>query len=852
VNKKGGSGHLFSLAACRFFTHPPTTGMAESRITLFAEVILPLALPRTLTYRVPFEWNTRVTPGIRVIVPLGKSRLYTGIIRSIGQTAPRGYEAKYVEGLLDDAPVVTESQVHFWEWIAEYYCCTIGEVMNAALPGGLKLSSETKFTLSGEDWEEDGTLSERERQILTALKEKACTVHEIGEIIGIRTVQPILKGLVEKEYVYSEEEVRERFRPKREEIYSLHESVSGDAALQQVFSSLEKSRSSKQSDTLLAFLGLSGYDRGESRAVTRKELSAHRAVSTASVKALCEKNILRQELRDPHRIPVANTTPDLPPLAAEQDRAYREIIASLEQHPVALLHGITSSGKTEIYCHLIRDTLREGKQVLFLLPEIALTTQLITRLRRYFGALVKVYHSGFSDNQRSDTWMSMVQAPVTQPLIVLGARSSLFLPFTNPGLVIVDEEHEQSFKQHDPAPRYHARDAAVVWAKRHHAHVVLGSATPSLESYRNAVQDRYGLVELHERFGGISLPEIEIADIRKDLKKKTLSGNFTSPLVQAMKDALAENEQVILFQNRRGYSPLWQCNTCGWVPMCARCDVSMTYHKQSHLLKCHYCGYSASPPELCGACGHHDLRMLGFGTEKIEEEVKELFPEVCVKRMDLDTTRSRSSYQRIISEFEAGEIQVLVGTQMVTKGLDFDRVSVVGILNADRMMNFPDFRAMERSFQLMMQVAGRAGRRQKQGKVIIQTYAPDHWLLDLIGKGEYKTLYDREIRERHQFSYPPFVRMIRLTVKHREDHVAGEASELLVRRITQLNPGQVLGPEKPYVPRINNYFLRQILIKLHRTPDLAQTKARITEVCRELQQTDPYKSVRLTIDVDPV
>jgi len=826
--------------------------MSEPRITLFAEVILPLAIPKVLTYRVPYDWNDQVVIGQRVIVQLGRSRLYTGIVQSLGTAAPVGYQAKYMEGLLDLNPIVSQLQLEFWQWIATYYSCTIGEVMNAALPGGLKLSSETKFALATEDWEEDATLSDREREILNFLQEMPRTVLEIGEAIGVKAVQPYLKALVEKEYIYSEEEVKERFRPKREELIFLTPGKDGEDSLQEIFAALEKRNAVKQSNALLAFLSLSGFDRGEGRKVTRKEALTHPAIDAAALKALVDKTILSIELRNPHAVPVANTSPVLPELAPGQRRAFNELKEKMAVHEVSLLHGVTSSGKTEIYCHLIREVLEQGRQVLYLLPEIALTTQLIVRLRKYFGTLVKVYHSGFTDNQRSDTWIALLSAPDGQPALILGARSALFLPFKNPGLVIVDEEHEHSFKQHDPAPRYHARDAAIVWAKKHGARVLLGSATPAVESYWNATQGRYGLVDLNERFGGIELPEIEIADIRKDLRKKTMTGDFTTPLIEAMRQTLDAGEQVILFQNRRGYSPLWQCTICGWVPMCTRCDVSMTYHKQAHQLKCHYCGYSATPPVECGACRNHDLRMLGFGTEKIEEEVKQWFPTVAVQRMDLDTTRSRSSYQRIISEFESGEIQVLVGTQMVTKGLDFDHVALVGILNADRMMNYPDFRSMERSFQLMMQVAGRSGRRQKRGKVIIQTFTPDHWLLGLVQSGDFKTLFDHEIRERHAYGYPPFVRMIKITIKHRDDDTAERAGLALAERIRVVGPGQMLGPERPHIPRINNYFLRQLLIKLHRNPQLPQIKLQILEAIQALEAEDGFKGIRVVVDVDPL
>lgn len=826
--------------------------MSESRITRFAFVLVPLALPKTLIYRVPYEWNEEIQPGMRVIVPIGNARLYTGVVRELTETPPEGYTARYIEGLLDEFPLVSAEQFAFWDWMAAYYCCTPGEVMNAALPGGLKLSSETRIALVDDDWMEDASLSDREREILEAVKEKPCTLQELSERLGIRTLQPILKGLIERGLIYSEEEVRERYRTPVEEIIELHPDCKSDEKLRQAFAELERFRAVRQSDALLAFLSLSGYDQGESRFVLKKELLAHQGVKAEALRSLEEKNVLVIRKRRTPPFPDPVTYPELPELSGAQQRAYEAIRMGMASgKPVTLLHGLTSSGKTEVYCHLIRDVLREGRQVLFLLPEIALTTHLITRLRHYFGSLVGVYHSGYSENQRSTTWMSLIRAP-ERPALILGARSALFLPFRRPGLVIVDEEHDTGFKQHEPNPRYHARDSAIAWAMLCQAPVVLGSATPSVESYWNARQGRYNLVELFERFGGAEMPEIQLADIRQELLRKTMRGNFTSILSDAIQSAKDRKEQVILFQNRRGYAPLWQCHSCGWVPMCTRCDVSLTYHKHNHQLKCHYCGYTSAPPASCVACGNHDLRMLGFGTEKLEEEVKDLFPETTVQRMDLETTRSKSGLHRIISEFESGAIQVLVGTQMVTKGLDFDHVSVVGIMNADRMLNFPDFRATERSFQLMVQVAGRAGRRNKKGYVIIQTYNPSHWIFDLVRRSDYAAFFEREIAERQQFGYPPFVRLVRITIRHRDDEVAEEAGRVLATRISVLDPGQVLGPERPHIPRINTYFLRQILVKLYRTPSLMQTKERLYLTCRELVQESGFKSVRLTIDVDPV
>ena len=818
---------------------------------MFADVIVPQALPVPLTYRIPFDWNDYVLVGQRVVVPLGKAKLITGIIRKIHTNGPAQYQAKYIDALLDEHALVGAAQLALWDWMATYYCCTTGDVMNAALPAGLKLSSETKFVLVND--EDESELGEKEQIVVRALRSRgSITLDDMAELLAIKQVQPIAKRLVESGWLRSEEEIKEKFKPKTVDFIALSSQCDSDAKLQRVFADLESRRAQKQADALMLFLQLSQWDGKRAAEVERSKLVKQGAVASV-ISALVEKEIFTLTTREVGRLnaDLVSTSPTRE-LSDAQRKAREAVIDAWKEKDVCLLHGVTSSGKTEVYATLIEETLAKGKQVLFLLPEIALTTQIIQRLRKFFGKRVGVYHSGYSDNERTEVWNKVLSDIPGECDVVLGARSALFLPFNRLGLVIVDEEHEQSFKQHDPSPRYQARDTALWLATRFGAKVLLGSATPSIESYWNAVNGRYGLVELHERYGGLQLPEVLLCDVRKEIKSKTMHGNFTQELIVEMQRVIEAGEQIILFQNRRGYAPLWECESCGWVPMCTRCDVSLTYHKFSHQLRCHYCGYTTTPVPACHACGSVEMKMLGFGTEKIEEDLQAHFPDVRIQRMDLDTTRSKSSYRKIISEFETGQTQILVGTQMVTKGLDFDNVSLVGILSADKMMNYPDFRAMERSFQIMLQVAGRAGRKNKRGKVLIQTYNPEHWLLDLVVKGDYKTFYEREVRERYQFVYPPFVRLMRITLKHKDDTVAQRAAQEVQRIIAPVLKDRVLGPERPYIPRINNYYLQQFLVRLDKRKESEAIKATVIQMIRlRLAETD-FKQVRLSIDVDPL
>jgi primosomal protein N' (replication factor Y) len=823
------------------------------RDTFFADIILPLAMPRVLTYRVPRVYSAFLKVGQRVIVPIGKQKLYTGIVQSIHNDVPVGYEARYIEEILDEFAVVNEHQLRLWSWMAEYYACTIGEVMSAALPGGLKLSSETKFVLPDKDVAFEN-LTEKESIVVESLRNNdSLTTDDLSKILEIKNVRPILKSLLDKRIIGAEEEIREKFKPRTADMVSLGPLAQNEKQLADIFSALEKKKAQKQIDIMMMLLQMSNFDQGLRGEVDRLKLQNASKATAASIQNLVQKGWVAIRTIEIGRLPSHLLASEAAKsLSDAQQKALDEIKTSFETHDVTLLEGVTSSGKTEVYIHLIEQTLAEGKQALFLLPEIALTTQIIHRLRKHFGNRVGIYHSGYSDNERTEVWNKVLAAIPGECDLILGARSSVFLPFNRLGLVIVDEEHETSFKQHDPAPRYHARDTAIVLASFFKSKVLLGSATPAIETYWNAKQNRFGLVQITERFGGVSMPEIVVTDLRKETKAKTMNGNFSSELIEGMRVALENGEQIILFQNRRGYSPVWQCHTCGWTPQCTRCDVSLTYHKNVGLLKCHYCGYSHTPPSTCSACGSHELKMLGFGTEKIEEDIQAIFPEANIQRMDLETTRNKNSYQKIIQDFETGKTNILVGTQMVTKGLDFDNVSVVGIMNADKMMKFPDYRSIERSYQLMMQVAGRAGRRGKQGRVFIQTYNPTHWLFDLVRKGDYQSLYNHEENERHHFGYPPFIRMMKVTIKHKDDHVAALAAERAKKLLRDISGKHVLGPERPYVPKINNYYLWQFMIKQLRNKNLAEEKKAIRKALWELTAEPEFKSVRVSIDVDPL
>lgn len=826
--------------------------MAE-RKTLFADIILPVPVHQLFTYRIPFEMNDFIYAGIRVVVPFGKSKLLTGIVINVHENIPANYQAKYIEHVLDDSPIIKQEQFKLWQWISDYYMAPIGDVMNAALPSNFKLASETKIVLHPDYNNDYSQLDDRQYQIVEALEiRETLDLKEISEIVGIKTIQPIIKVLMDKKVVFTLEELNNKFTPKTAIYIVLNEKYLDNDQLESLIQQLEtKKTTHKQLENLLLLIREGNYNNGKIEPVLRKQLESVGA-SISTLNTLEKNGYITQERFEISRFKEKNNSvKEFKKLSDSQLNGLNEIRSTFETKQVTLLHGVTGSGKTEVYVELIQEQIEKGKQVLFLLPEIALTTQLITRLSSYFGDLIGVYHSKFNQNERVEIWNHVLNNNPNQFRIILGARSSIFLPFADLGLIIVDEEHESSFKQYDPSPRYNARDCAIVLGHMHKAKVLLGSATPAMETYYNAKNGKYGLVELSDRFGGIQMPEIFCADLKKERKNKSMQSHFSAFLVDHIRLALNNKEQIILFQNRRGYTPLWMCEICNWTPKCKNCDVSLTYHKQTNTLKCHYCGYLTPPVGTCSCCGSNRLKMLGFGTEKIEDDLSILFPNIRIQRMDLDTTRSKNAYENIISEFENRNVDVLIGTQMVTKGLDFDNVSLVGILDADMLLNRNDFRAFERSYQLMSQVAGRSGRKNKRGSVIIQTGDVDNWVIQKVIAHDYIGFYESEIVERKNYFYPPFYKIIEFTLKHKDENLVNQASNEFAKSLREIFKERVLGPEFPVVARVNNQFIKVIKLKIERDAPEKKIKERINELIDSFFSAPVNKSIRLLIDVDP-
>lgn len=825
----------------------------SERKTLFADIILPVPIRNEFTYRIPFEMNDFILAGMRVVVPFGKSKLYTGIVSKIHETAPQNYQAKYVEHLLDEEPIITKNQYQFWRWISGYYMSPIGDVMNAALPSNFKLASEIKIVFHPEFDGKTQGLTERQIAIVEALEvQESLDLKTISEIVGIKTIHPIINELIQLRVLISMEELNQKYTPKTALYYFFVEQFQSEEALQVLLAEMEiKKSNSKQIDALIAMLQLGDFSNGYHMPVSKKDLE-EKQISLSALQTLEKKGILFSERLQLDRIQSFGIElKEKKELSKAQNNALEEIRSNFKTLDYCLLHGVTGSGKTEIYVELIAEQLELGKQVLFLLPEIALTTQLIQRLSAYFGDLVGVYHSKFNQNERVEIWNHVLKNDPTKFRIILGARSSIFLPFQDLGLIIVDEEHESSFKQYDPSPRYQARDSALVLAKLFQAKVLLGSATPAVETYYLAKQGKYGLVELNERFGGIHLPQIFCADIKKERQQKTMKSHFSSFLLENMQNALDNQEQVILFQNRRGYSPSWNCQVCNWTPKCRSCDVSLTYHKHTNSLKCHYCGFTSAPVGTCQSCGSNQLKMSGFGTEKIEEDLQIMFPDKTIARLDLDSTRAKNAYSVIIQEFEERKIDILIGTQMITKGLDFDNVSLVGILDADQLLNRPDFRAFERGYHLMSQVAGRSGRKGKRGTVIIQTGQPEHWIIRRVMEHDYSGFYTNEIVERRNFFYPPFYKLIQITLKHKEKSELLAAANALSFDLREVFKERVIGPEFPIIERIQNLFIMGIKIKIERDAPQARIKEKVQEIIDHFFIQPRHKSVRVLVDVDP-
>ena len=825
----------------------------------FVEVILPLSLAQTFTYRVSESEYAYIKKGMRVAVPFGKTKIYTALVIESHQNKPKLYEAKEIHQILDENPIVTEIQIAHWQWIASYYMCSIGDVYRGAVPSALLLESETIISQKSTVFIEESLLSDEEYLVYEALQQQSSLkIQDIMNILNKKNIFPVIQKLVNKNILVLQEEVQEKYTPKRVRYVKIHAQYDSDKGLNTLLEILKKA--TKQKEIVLSYFQLVA---SEKKPVTVKKLIEVTNTSATTIKSLLDKEIFEDYYLQVDRVVFnGQTSNNNLQLSSTQQIAFDKIKDSLTTKEVCLLHGVTASGKTEIYIKLIEDYLLIEKQVLYLLPEIALTTQLVARLQEHFGDKIAVFHSKYSNNERIEVWKQVLENS-SKAQIVIGARSALFLPFSNLGLIVIDEEHEQTFKQTDPSPRYHARDAAIVLANFHKStrgtrtedkqsgtKVLLGSATPCLETYYNTQTSKYGIVEITERYGKVMMPEIELIDLKEKYFRKQMSGHFSDTLIAEITTAFSKGEQVILFQNRRGFSPVVECITCGHVPQCQQCDVSLTYHKNKNQLRCHYCGYSMAKPSQCHACSSIDLTTKGFGTEQIQQELISLFPSAKVGRMDQDTTRGKFGFERILDSFKNREIDVLVGTQMLAKGLDFDNVSLVGIMNADNMLDHPDFRAFERSYQMMTQVSGRSGRSEKRGKVIIQTYNPNHNTIQQVVNNDYAAMYKEQLYDRQIYHYPPYFKLIKLTLKHRDFDKLKEGSMWLYQVMKQHLDIPVLGPEEPAIARIRNEYIRTILIKIPPKKNLQGTKKTIQKILNSFESVAQYKSIKVTVNVD--
>ncbi|MDR0363424.1 MAG: primosomal protein N' [Bacteroidales bacterium] len=823
------------------------------RITLFADILLPLKLERTFTYRVPYHLNDAIKIGQRVTVPFGKNKLYSGLVRRIHKEIPQVKEVKYLHAILDEYPIINEKQFQLWEWIAQYYLCAIGEVMNAALPSALKLNSETKIAL---DPAYDGmceNLSEKEYLIVEALElQQILTLSEAAKIVDLVKIMPLVKTMIDKGIIIPEEELQERYIPKKENFIRLSSVFHDEEQLRKLFEKLEK-RAEKQLDILMSYLMINGSTTKDFQWIKQKTVVEMSRSNAAALKTLIGKKVFEIEEQTVSRLQDVkeSKSPDEIILSADQQCCFDQIESEFKHKNVLLLHGVTASGKTELYIKLIQKTIRQGKQALYLLPEIALTGQIVSRLRKYFGNQVGVYHSRFNEHERVEIWNRVSGQEPNRYNLLLGARSALFLPYEDLGLVIVDEEHDTSYKQYDPAPRYLARDTAIVLAKIYEAKTLLGSGTPSLESWYNAQTGKYGFAQILTRYGGQELPQTIIADLKAEKRRKSMISHFSSILTEKIQESLLKKEQIILFHNRRGFAPRIVCETCDWSPQCKNCDVTLVYHKKKDTLRCHYCGYNTQVPTACPECGSSHIRLESYGTEKVEDELRLIFPDVIIERMDLDTTRGKNAHQNIIERFEQRKIDILVGTQMVSKGLDFDNVGLVGILNADQILSYPDFRSFERGFQTISQVSGRTGRSEKTGLVVIQTHVPQHLIVQFAVNHQFKEMYASQLTERKAFYYPPYVRLIRITLKHRDSLILNDAARFFADHLKSKLGNRVLGPEYSLINRIKNLYLKDILVKIEPALNNSVVKKQIVEANLLMLQKLEWKSIKMHADVDP-
>jgi primosomal protein N' (replication factor Y) len=812
----------------------------------FVEVILPLSLSKTFTYRISEAEYLYIQPGMRIAVPFGKSKIYTSLAAEVHRNNPTLYDAKEIHQILDEKPIVNSLQIQHWQWIASYYMCAIGDVFRSALPSALLLENETIISQKQDVFIDESLLTDEEFLVFEALQQQSSLkIDDISAILNKKTIFPIIQSLLDKNVLVLHEEMNETYKPKLIRYVRLHIKYSSSESLNELLEILKNA--AKQREIVLSYFQLSASFK---KPITVKHLVETANSTSSIVKALVDKEIFEEYYLQEDRVNFdKNKKENQLQLSQAQQKAFDELQQNFETKEVNLLHGVTSSGKTEIYIKLIESYLASEKQVLYLLPEIALTTQLVTRLTSYFGNKVAVFHSKYNNNERVEVWKQVLENS-EKAQVVIGARSALFLPFSNLGLIIVDEEHEQTFKQVDPSPRYHARDASIVLANFQKAKVVLGSATPSIETYYNAQSGKYGLVEISERYGKVQMPEIQLVDLKDKYFRKKMNGHFSDDLIESITETISLGEQVILFQNRRGFSPVVECMTCGHVPQCKQCDVSLTYHKHKNQLRCHYCGYSIANPTNCHNCSSVDLTTKGFGTEQIQQELITLFPNAKVGRMDQDTTRGKFGFEKIIDSFKNREFDILVGTQMLAKGLDFDNVSLVGIMNADNMLYHPDFRAFERSYQMMTQVAGRSGRSEKRGKVVIQTYNPNHNTIQQVTNNDYSGMYKEQLYERSIYNYPPYFRMIKFTLKHRDFDKLKEGSMWLYQVMQQNLSIPVLGPEEPPISRIRNEYIRTIMIKIPQSTPLITTKKTIQKILNSFETVAQYRAIKIAVNVD--
>lgn len=822
----------------------PSEFLYLKRFENIVDVVLPLALPKTMSYKVADSQVDQLLFGIRVEVSL-RNKLYSGIVVSEVYSKEIDYPIKPIVSILDESPIVTKKQFALWKWISSYYCCTLGEIMSVSLPGNLKLYSETKITGVDDYDDHIAEMSDDEYMIMEAVSiQGELSIFNVQEILNKKSVYPSIHKLIDKRLLFVKEELVEKFKPKKHSFIKFPEELADDQEwLTSVFDKVE--RSDHQRRALLAFI----QHKNKKNEALKSQVVKTAIVTSSVISAMMKKGIFIEEKREVSRLNAQEMDLEiLSPLSPLQKSKLLEIRTSFEEKRTVLLHGVTGSGKTRLYIEFINEILEKGGQVLYLLPEIALTTQIVARLRKVFGDKILVYHSKLNAHER----VELYKASREGGKLILGARSAIFMPFSSLDFIIVDEEHDSSFKQQDPAPRYNARDTAIVLANIFDAKVLLGSATPSLESWINAHDNKYGFVSILERFGDSMLPEIQLVNLKDAYQKNKMKSYFSKDLLQAMCDEIVMGRQVILFQNRRGFAPVLQCEICAWKADCRNCDTSLTIHKYFNEVRCHYCGFRQNLPPACPSCGNEHLREAGFGTEKLELELKKLMPEVRIGRMDYDTAKTKNQYEKIIYEFSSHQLDILIGTQMVTKGLDFEKVSLVGILNADKLLAFPNFRATERAFQLMTQVSGRAGRRKKRGKVIIQTFTPTHTIFTDVINTDYSSFYEKEFDERKKAVFPPIIRAIEITIKHKKEHIAREAGQLYRELIYKEVGQRVSALFTPSIPRLRNYYIQKLFIKMEKDPKVNSTVKTWVQYYRlHLLNSKGFKSVRVNIDVDP-